>query len=194
MSQKKQYRKNIITVFDDFLTEKENIKIIEYYHNQDFSPYIIDPSYKIPFYCQSRNVFPLIDRMIDAVYFDFYDGFEAWWNPDQAPSMHFDYDIVKRHESGEIVHPNFSIVYYPFVDIEDGGGGLVISETAIIESKTRRLIAFDSSLAHGVSDFTGRRLSLAVNIWKQKPLGTEAVNQKVSNENQPKESMSSQQF
>ncbi|MEK9769984.1 MAG: 2OG-Fe(II) oxygenase [Betaproteobacteria bacterium] len=188
-------RKQSILVIDNFLTENENNQIIQYYKSNDFIGEPLEDKTVIPVYFSGREKHRLIDRMIDACFFDSYDGYEFWFNNPTTPiGFHFDTDQALEHKTGEIRHPSLSLVYYPDVNINGGGGGLVIKDHAIIEAKKGRLVAFDSTLQHGVSDFIGTRLSLVVNIWKQKPLGIEAISQKVCYENQSKESVSSQQF
>jgi hypothetical protein len=85
---------------------------------------------------------------------------------------HCDRDEVLFAQTGKTMHPRLGAVYYP-VDHQVEGGCLKIYSNAanstgydMIRPKYKRLVLFDSSMPHEVTPVTtGRRYSIAVNVW-----------------------------
>ena len=74
--------------------------------------------------------------------------------------------------TGEIVCPLCSVVYYADVNAV---GGAFVTETASIKPVTNRMIVFSPGVLHGVEEYTGTRMSVAVNPWAKPPMGYPAT-------------------
>ena len=59
-----------------------------------------------------------------------------------------------------------SIVYY--LTVENLEGGELVINNVTITPKENSMIIFSSGLEHEVKDFTGTRVSIAVNPWETK--------------------------
>ena len=97
------------------------------------------------------------------------DGVEFWAHLGTYPGWHVDRDEALAETTGEITHPICSIVYYG--NIDGLVGGAFRTETEVITPKTNRMLMFSPGLLHSVDNYTGTRLSVAVNPWVKKPLG-----------------------
>lgn len=104
-------------------------------------------------------------------FFDLSDmqGFEYWCHNGTRPDWHFDKDELLMNRSGNIKMPICSIVYYAFV--KDLQGGWFVTETERIKPKTNRLIIFSPGTFHTVEFYIGKRVSVAINPWTNKPEG-----------------------
>jgi hypothetical protein len=106
-----------------------------------------------------------------AKYFDLSSmvGVEYWAHLGTRPGWHVDRDENLAANSGKIVHPICSIVYYG--NIQDLNGGRFETETETVVPKTNRMLMFSPGILHNVEDYSGVRLSIAVNPWAVKPMG-----------------------
>lgn len=121
-------------------------------------------------------------------------GFEHWVGKRSADSSgnrslppHRDRDESLYSQSGTTRHPVIGAVFYPLRRDFSGGYLQIFNEDSddgpfeLIEPRFNRLVIFDPSILHGVTDVTaGHRYALAVNVW-DKPIlcvadGTAAVN------------------
>ena len=92
-------------------------------------------------------------------------GFEYWAHLNKKPDWHYDKDESLNLK--QIVKlPLCSIVYYPY--IQNLKGGKFLTETIAVTPVENRLILFSSDTYHGVEDFTGERLCVAINPWHYK--------------------------
>lgn len=96
-------------------------------------------------------------------------GSEYWSHYGTKPDWHIDKDEVKAAKNGDIVCPICSIVYYGVID--NLTGGRFMTETEIVIPKTNRMIIFSAGILHTVEEYSGVRLSVAVNPWSYKPMG-----------------------
>jgi hypothetical protein len=95
-------------------------------------------------------------------------GSEYWAHYGTKPNWHVDKDEERMNTTGELSFPICSIVYYGV--IENLKGGRFMTETEIIMPKTNRMIVFSSGILHTVEEYSGTRLSVAVNPWSVKPM------------------------
>lgn len=104
-------------------------------------------------------------------YFDLSNmvGSEYWAHYGTKPDWHVDKDEKRMDTTGELSCPICSIVYYGIV--ENLSGGKFMTETETILPKTNRAIIFSAGILHTVEEYTGSRLSVAVNPWSVKPMG-----------------------
>lgn len=115
---------------------------------------------------------PLADILVQAArVFDLRNmsGVEQWAHFGTKPNWHIDKDEVLAKRTGEIATPICSIVFY--ADVQDLTGGRFMTDSVAVTPQTNRLVAFAPGLSHGVEDYTGTRMSVAVNPWTTKPEG-----------------------
>jgi hypothetical protein len=96
-------------------------------------------------------------------------GAEQWAHYGTKPNWHIDKDETLVNTTGEIAMPICSIVFY--ADIHYLKGGKFMTNSVSVTPKTNRLIAFSPGVEHGVEDYTGTRMSIAINPWATKPRG-----------------------
>lgn len=100
-------------------------------------------------------------------------GCEYWAHYGTRPGWHVDKDEALKGATGEVSCPLCSIVYYADIDVV---GGAFRTETTSIQPVTNRMIIFSPGVLHGVEEYTGTRMSVAVNPWAKVPIGyTEAA-------------------
>lgn len=104
-------------------------------------------------------------------------GYEYWpsvFVPGTAENgysleVHSDYDVIRYVETDEVKYPMFgAIMYFGNLDVEGGLFRLWNEDGSFheVEPKHNRLIVFDSSMQHGVTEVTkGIRRSIAINFW-----------------------------
>jgi hypothetical protein len=97
------------------------------------------------------------------------NGVEQWAHHGTKPNWHIDKDETLVNTTGEIAMPICSIVFY--ADIHYLKGGKFMTNSVSVTPKTNRLIAFSPGVEHGVEDYTGTRMSIAINPWAKKPRG-----------------------
>jgi hypothetical protein len=96
-------------------------------------------------------------------------GCEYWAHYGTRPEWHVDKDEELMRRAGELAMPLCSIVYY--ADVQNLVGGQFMTKTEMVTPVTNRILAFSPGVFHGVADYSGTRLSVAVNPWAQKPEG-----------------------
>ena len=93
-------------------------------------------------------------------------GYEYWTQQNTKPGgLHQDKD-EKAFRKGITRFPMCSIVYY--LTVENLEGGELVINNVTITPKENSMIVFSSGLEHEVKDFTGTRVSIAVNPWETK--------------------------
>ena len=91
-------------------------------------------------------------------------GYERWGAVDSSPQgWHIDKDETRLIETGKLVTPICTIIYYP--EVSNMIGGRFITETESISPKTDRLIIFGPGLMHAVEPFMGNRIAVVYNLW-----------------------------
>jgi hypothetical protein len=96
-------------------------------------------------------------------------GYEMWAQHNARPfGWHQDKDELAS-EKGNLNYPICSCIYYPYVDVSDGGNLILECGTEIVP-KTNRLILFSPQVYHNVDYFLGERVSILVNPWNFIPL------------------------
>lgn len=97
-------------------------------------------------------------------------GFE-WWSNGYRVGDGLDWHQDKDEEmytQGKIVTPIMGCVYWPVV--QDLQGGLFETERVSIKPKENSVVIFNSGEMHRVTPILGgKRRSIAINIWKEKP-------------------------
>ena len=115
---------------------------------------------------------PLHERILEIAraHFDLAGviGYEMWRNTGN-PGRHIDKDEVLFEKERRLVLPQCSAVYYPLV--EDLLGGEFYTDDVRYFPRTNRLVLFSPGTEHGVSAYTGTRLAVSLNPWRQKPRG-----------------------
>lgn len=96
-------------------------------------------------------------------------GVECWSHFGTYPGWHKDRDEALADATNEERYPLCSIVYYGLID--DLVGGDFRTETVVVTPKTNRALIFSPGILHSVDNYTGARLSIAINPWAQKPMG-----------------------
>uniref|UniRef100_A0A7S1BG62 Prolyl 4-hydroxylase alpha subunit Fe(2+) 2OG dioxygenase domain-containing protein n=1 Tax=Corethron hystrix TaxID=216773 RepID=A0A7S1BG62_9STRA len=122
-------------------------------------------------------------------YYESSEGFEWWCNilDGRRPlSWHIDKDEKELRLNNRLVHPIMGAVYYGYKHMFEGGllqtvdAGAYDNPKELIEwgevqeiaANFNRLVVFNASLWHGVSEIRkGERFALAVNAWEKKPSG-----------------------
>ena len=151
---------------DDFLTQEERESVIDYwieYRKSKFYKWVDSAD----FISQS---FPL-DKIINFVsqHFDLISmvGAECWAHiGTRPPGIHVDRDERYFSNTGVLVTPLCSIVYY--ADIQNLDGGRLSVGGNDIDPITNRLIMFSSGAPHSVETYTGTRMALLINPWHYK--------------------------
>jgi hypothetical protein len=112
-----------------------------------------------------------IDQILDIArkYFDLSEaiGYEMHKNL-KGPRYHYDKDEQLYATQKILSFPLCGIVYYP--KIENMQGGDLAFDNVMLLPITNRLVIFSPELAHGVNNFSGTRISIGINPWKEKPL------------------------
>jgi len=96
-------------------------------------------------------------------------GVDQWAHYGTRPDWHTDKDETLAERTGQIATPICSIVFY--AEIDNLTNGKFMTNDISVAPKTNRLLAFSPGILHGVEDFTGTRLSVAINPWAKKPEG-----------------------
>lgn len=95
-------------------------------------------------------------------------GYEMWRNSSN-PGRHIDKDEVIYREEKRLVLPQCSAVYYPRV--EHLNGGEFYTDDVRFFPRTNRLVLFSPKVEHGVSAYTGTRMAVSINPWRQRAKG-----------------------
>jgi hypothetical protein len=93
-------------------------------------------------------------------------GCEYWSNLNSKTGWHKDTDETKRFRDNIESYPICSVVYYPHVN--NLMGGALLFDSFSVSPLTNRLVVFAPGLLHCVQDFSGDRVSIAINPWNYK--------------------------
>jgi hypothetical protein len=96
-------------------------------------------------------------------------GIEHWAHYGTKPNWHIDKDETLLNRTGQLATPICSIVFYAEIDCLTNGK--FMTEDVTVTPKPNRLLAFSPGVRHGVEDYTGTRMSVAINPWALKPEG-----------------------
>lgn len=94
-------------------------------------------------------------------------GYESWSNYGNPISWHYDKDEYLWNTENVLKTPICSIVYYGIIN--NVKGGRFLTESEIITPKNNRLLIFSPCIFHSAEDYSGERLSIAINPWDYKP-------------------------
>lgn len=94
-------------------------------------------------------------------------GHECWAHYGTRPDWHIDKDEKLKKIFGEEVFPLCSIVYYADINVT---GGEFMTESITVKPATNRLVLFSPGILHCVKEYTGTRLSVAINPWDKVPM------------------------
>ncbi len=115
---------------------------------------------------------PVHEKILDIArdHFDLsgVSGYEMWRNANN-PGRHVDKDEILYREEKRLVLPQCSAVYYPMVD--NMLGGEFYTDDVRYFPRTNRLVLFSPGMEHGVSAYTGKRMAVSINPWRQRPRG-----------------------
>jgi hypothetical protein len=115
---------------------------------------------------------PVHEKIIEIArsYFDLsgVTGYEMWCNA-KNPGRHIDKDEILFREERRLVTPACSAVYYAAV--ENMLGGEFYTDDLRYFPRTNRLVLFSPGIEHGVSAYTGTRVAVAINPWRERPRG-----------------------
>jgi len=160
----------MLIVLDDVLDEEHRNVVVSYFtsspaaRNMQWEPGEIGKL--------EKDQSPIALLLKEAAkYFDLSSmvGSEYWAHYGTRPGWHVDRDEKLAETTGVISHPICSIVYYGLID--GLVGGKFMTETEVITPKTNRVVMFSPGILHNVEDYSGIRLSVAVNPWATKPMG-----------------------
>ena len=116
---------------------------------------------------ENKSYVDVIKRIAEHHFdLDSYIGYEMHVNVNN-PSYHYDKDEEHFKQTGELLFPICSCVYYPI--IENMQGGELSFDDVYLKPKTNRLVCFSSNLQHGALQHTGARISLGINLWHLTP-------------------------
>ena len=162
----------------DFLSEKEsnsikkwvsNIKNIKKY-NDNYKLKIEEIEFKInnPLKILFSRVKNELLKETEKDYI-----FEWWINFNAKQNWHIDKDEQLYRKRKKVINPNRSIIYY--VKKPSQGGEIEIIFNDHKEKKLtwkkyqfleNQIISFGSLVPHRICDYTGQRISIAINLWE----------------------------
>lgn len=90
-------------------------------------------------------------------------GVEQWCHYGTKPGWHVDKDEQLFRSTGFLSYPICSIVFYAKAD--KLVGGRFLTEDFAVTPKTNSLLVFAPGLVHGVEDYSGSRMAVAINPW-----------------------------
>lgn len=108
----------------------------------------------------------ILEHAKQAIDLDLMVGCEYWANIDTKTGWHKDTDERLLYSTGKEQFPICSCVYY--AEVNNLIGGDLVFETLRISPVVNRLVIFSPNLLHVVEDFSGARMSVAVNPWQYK--------------------------
>jgi hypothetical protein len=160
----------MLIVLDDVLDEERRLAVVGFFSQSDEARGMKWERGGVASLRGNKSPMALLLKQA-ARFFDLSGmvGSEYWAHYGTRPDWHVDKDEKLHQISGNTECPICSVVYY--ADVEDLTGGDFMTETATVKPVTNRMIVFSPGLLHGVSPYTGTRLSVAVNPWKKQPLG-----------------------
>lgn len=157
----------MLVVIDDVLDDAHREAVVEFFKQSAVACWQQGSIENIK-YDQSPMALLLKEA---AKYFDLSDmvGSEYWAHYGTKPDWHIDKDEKRMDTTRELSCPICSIVYYGVV--ENLNGGRFMTKTEAITPKTNRMVIFSAGILHTVEEYSGTRLSVAVNPWAVKPMG-----------------------
>lgn len=157
----------VVHVIDHALEEVERRVVLDYFagfgRSTDFAWADGDLDLLLGYGSPLSNLLRKVSKHVDLSRMV---GCEYWSHLNTKSGWHKDTDEKKLYRDRVEVFPICSIVYYPHV--QNIKGGKLMFETASIHPITNRLVVFSPGLPHCVEDFTGERVSVAVNPWDYK--------------------------
>jgi hypothetical protein len=164
----------LLNIFDEVLLLSSMQKITSVCKPQSLSNCWIESS-KIPpvFYPLLNNASKVFDVTKMA-------GVEFWAHSNTKTDWHYDKDEELFCTQGAMSYPLFSMVYYANIE-KLLGGDLYFDNGIRIPPKTNRQIIFSPGLHHKVANFSGHRLSVLLNPWKEKPSGLPNIQEELLN-------------
>lgn len=157
----------MIHVIDQALDEAARVAVLDYFmgfgRSTEFAWADGSLSLLLDYGSPLSNILRRVSKHIDL---SGMVGCEYWSHLNTKPGWHKDTDETKLYRDNIEAFPICSIVYYPHV--QNVKGGRLMFETLSIQPVTNRLVAFAPGLLHCVENFTGERLSVAVNPWSYK--------------------------
>lgn len=154
----------MIAVIDDVLPEDKRVAVKNYFSSS------IEARKKqwyggtYPEFLAGNS--PLCDLVIKASKFidtNNMVGCEYWGHYQSKPDWHIDTDEALKYKTNKINLPLCGIVYYPIA--ENLIGGKFMTETETVTPVTNRMLIMSPGIWHRVEDYSGLRMSVAVNIW-----------------------------
>lgn len=148
-----------LIIQDNFISEKnkEDLNLcekdIKWYKRNDYS------------HAYGNLCMTIINRAKLYFNIDNHCGYELWARSNTRPSgWHIDKDEMMCENNFGLSLPICSCIYYPYVDVSDGGNLILECGTEIVP-KTNRLVIFSPNVYHNVDYFLGERVSILVNPW-----------------------------
>ena len=124
----------------------------------------------LDWFLKSRGPFSKILNRVASVFdLSCMVGIEQWAHYGTKPDWHVDKDETLSTRTGQLATPICSIVFY--AEIDKLTNGKFMTKDISVTPKTNRLVAFSPGTLHGVEDYTGTRMSVAINPWAKKPEG-----------------------
>lgn len=160
----------MIAVFDNVLDESNRIAVLDYFlgfgRSTGFAWADGDLNSLLMYGSPLSNILRVVSKHVDL---NSMVGCEYWAHLNTKSGWHKDTDETKLYRDHVEAFPLCSIVYYPH--IQNLSGGKLMFETASIHPQVNRLVVFAPGLPHCVENFSGERISIAVNPWVYKPEG-----------------------
>ena len=148
-------------IVDDFLTEDQMLEIRSNTFLFKNSEVETTGSYS---WDEIKIFHPIINYLSE--HFDLSNAvtYEVWQQENTRPlGWHHDKD-EKLWESGELLFPILTSIFYLDVNLTSGGN-LFLEDDTVIEPVTNRLVAFGPGVEHYVEPYSGSRHSIIINPW-----------------------------
>jgi hypothetical protein len=162
----------MLHVLDNALTEDERVAVRDYFlgFKDSTKPDWADGAFdKIVVYGSPLSkLLSIAGRFVNLTPMV---GCEYWSHLSKKSGWHKDTDETKLYRDGLESFPLCSCVYYPHT--KDLVGGSLLFDSFTVRPLTNRLVIFSPDLLHCVEDFSGERISVAVNPWHYKLEGYE---------------------
>ncbi len=156
-----------VTVIDDVLDEPNRDAVVQHFIGLRPGS---GPQWAEGTYQQLLNYGSPLSKLLSevATVFDLKEmvGCEYWSHFNAKTGWHKDTDENLFYGQNVESFPICSVVYYPY--IHNLTGGDLLFETMRITPRVNRLVVFGPGLLHNVEDFSGDRLSIAINPWRYK--------------------------
>ena len=149
-------------IVDDFLTEDQMLEIYSSKFLFENSELENTGSYN---WNEIKIFHPIINYLSE--YFDLSNAvtYEIWQQKNTRPfGWHHDKDEKLWHQSGELLFPILTSIFYLDVNIISGGN-LFLEDDTVIEPVTNRLVSFGPGVEHYVEPYSGSRHSIIINPW-----------------------------